>query len=582
MARYYEFEGFRVDVLRRTLWRDSRRVPLAPKVFDLLLSLLQNRDRVVNKSELMSALWLDAAVEEANLTQSVFLLRKALGENARSHNYIVTIPGRGYRFIAEVCESVQSEASAAVSNGGERRHALRSISVLPLRSLQGEPRDANLGLGIADSLTAVLGKIDALSVKPTWADFQHAQPKWEPLEVGRELKVDWILHGTLQRFQDRLRVVLQLVDVTSGMLLWADQLERDSSDIFAVEDAVSELVGRAIAMKLGLKQQVRGPVRHTKNNKAYQLYLKGRYFWGRRTAKNFRKAAACFDEASRIDPQYALASTGLADCYCLCACYNVMRPLDAWPRAWTAASRALEIDSGLPEAHATLCLVKMGLDWDWITAEENCVEAIRLNPEYTTALNYLAENLMARGYKERAIETIRRAAEIEPLSLILIRDVGTMLYYAGRYQEAVEQLKTTLELDPEFMLAHWSLGWALERAGEYDNALKHLRKALDLSGGAAGILSQIGFTQASAGQASQARETLEELTTLARRQYVSPYDVAILQLGLGNRDQAFESFRRAADERVWSVAYLKVDPRLDLLRSDSRFSELLHVVGFER
>lgn len=419
-ASIYEFDHFQVDPHRRLLLESGKQLPLPPKALDLLLVLIGNRDRVVSKEELMQALWPNTVVEESNLTQNVFLLRKALGEDAHEHRYIVTIPGSGYRFVSHV--RTVAEARTDSGHGGsteapenETHQASRSIAVLPFRPLGTDPTDEYLGHGMAEALTAKLTGVRQLTVRPTAGiALKEHGPEQEPLRIGRRLGVASIMYGTLLRQGERVRITVQNVRVQDGSLNWAAQFEGRLTDIFALQDEIAAHVVSAVTSELTSEDRKRLRRRHTENTDAYLIYLKGRYSLAKRTPEGFRKAAECFEQASQMDPGYALSFAGLADCHCLLACYNVAPPLEAWPKAKSSAIRALEIDDQMAEAHATLGLVHLAYEWDWPGAERECLRAIALNPTCATVYNYYAEYLTAMRRHDQAIAAIKRAQESSP------------------------------------------------------------------------------------------------------------------------------------------------------------------------
>ena len=581
----YDFEHFRVDPRKRLLSARGEPVPLPPKALDLLVLLVQNSDRVLKKEELMQALWPDAAVEESNLTQNIFLLRKAFGEGAHDHRYIVTVPGRGYRFVSHVRHvagvGAASGAEGWVKAAPDESHlAFRSIAVLPFRPLSADPAEEYLGHGIAEALTARLASIHRLTVRPVvGAAFKHSGSGQDALRAGRRLGVASVLCGTLQRSGERVRITVQIVRVRDRSLEWAKQLEASLTDIFAFQDTIAEQVVSAVTLELTSEERKRLQRRYTKNTEAYLTYLKGRYFWNKRTPEGLQRAVECFEQASRQDPGYALAYAGLADCHNMLACYSVRPPPEVWPKARAAAIRALENDDQLAEAHAALALVQIGCDWDWAGAERECQRALDLNPNYATAHDCYAEYWTAMGRHEQAITAIRRAQELEPLSLIINCDVGCNLFRARRYQEAVEQLRNTIEMDSSFALAHWSLGWAYEARGLYPEALSQFEEAFKLFDDGPPMLTSKGHAFAACGNTGEAHKVLGQLLEICGQRYVSPYDLALLYAGLGEKAQAFDWLEKACQDRPFDLVYLKVEPRLDPLRSDRRFENLLQRVG---
>jgi DNA-binding winged helix-turn-helix (wHTH) protein/TolB-like protein/Flp pilus assembly protein TadD len=648
-ARYlYEFGPFRLEETERLLLREGRPVPLPPKVFETLLLLVQRSGHVVEKDEIMKVIWHDSFVEEANLTQNVFTLRKALGEDKNGNVYIETVPKRGYRFVANVREvggedadpeierptatqiiteedeepSRQDQASQKTLAGVTSRHTrkaaswirrpislvlsalllglvlasfylwdpgkktetaagVKSIAVLPFKSIDGEGDNEHLGLGMTDAFINRLSNIRQIDVRPTRAILKYSGDGHDLLAAGRALGVDAVLDGSVWRAGDRVRVIVQLVRVRDGMPLWADKFDAKFTDIFSVQDSVSEQVAQALTLTLNVGERKQLAKRPTNNAEAYQAYLKGRYFWNKRSVENYQKAMEYFEQAIELDPQYAQAYAGLADAYALLGSMgNAFLPRrEAMHRARAAAMKALEIDDTLAEAHTSLAFVKMQHDWDWPGAEREFKRAIELNPSYATAHHWYAYYLAAMGRHAEAIREIRRAQEIDPLSLIINTDVGEIFYYASRYDEAIEQCRKTIEMDTNFTLAHRVLAWAYEEKGMHAEAITELQKAVSISEDETNILASLGHVYAMSEKRDEARRVLNHLKKLSIQSYVPSSDIAIVYASLGEKDQAFAWLEKAYEDRSGSLILLKVWPLMDPLRSDPRFADLVRRVG---
>jgi DNA-binding winged helix-turn-helix (wHTH) protein/tetratricopeptide (TPR) repeat protein len=573
---------FRIDIRKRRLVRQNEVVTLPPKVFDLLAILVQNSERLVSKDELMDLLWPGSAVEESNLTQNIFLLRRALGETAHEHSYILTVPGSGYRFVADVRPLAESEVKQLPTYAAGRVHgkagAIRSIGVLPFHRLTLEAGDENLSSGIADALSTKLSKIRQIRVRPVEASLKAGlRADW--IMLSRQLGVDSILHGTIRRWGSRVRVTVQVIDAFDGSLLWAEKFEDDTTNILEFEDAISERV------LLALEVQFTGgerspPVQHyTDNVDAYQAYLKGRYFCNKRMPEALRKAIAYFDSAGQLDPGYSFAHLGSADCWLLLICYGVAVPQDAWPAATRALERTLEIDSGLAEAHSSLAIIRMAYERNWQGAEQECRIALAEKRDYAMAHNNYATYLTAVGRHKEAIVSAREALELEPLSINLNRDAGLFLYMSRRYTQAIGQLRHALDMDAGFAPAHWTLGLCYQAVGDHENAIHELSTAVTLFEGSTRMSADLGHAYAAAGMKREADGILDSLTALSARQYVSPYDLATMWTGLGEVRRALDCLDAACEDRPWPLVYLKVDPKFDRLRSQRRFIDLLHRIG---
>jgi tetratricopeptide (TPR) repeat protein len=381
---------------------------------------------------------------------------------------------------------------------------------------------------------------------------------------------------------DALIIRTELIDVADGAQLWGEQYNRKLSDILTVQEEISREISEKLRLKLSKNEQARLTRRYTENTDAYQLYLKGRYFWNKRTESAIKKGINYFQQAIECDPRFALAYAGLADSYIVLGSGGVsaLAPREAVPRAKEAAVKALELDDTLAEAHAVLGHCLAIYDWNWRDAENEFQRAIKLNPNYATAHHWYAfVCLTASGRLEKAIAEERLAQELEPLSLIINTNLGTMLYLARRYDEAIEQYLSTLEIDSNFMIAHWMLGLSYEQKKMYPDAIRQFQEALSLSPDSSLSRALLGHVYAISGQRNQALEMLDDLAQLSRQRYVSSYRVATIHSGLGDQDRAFEWMERAIEERDGWLMWLRVDPVLDSLRTDTRFIDLVRRVG---
>jgi TolB-like protein len=585
----YEFGPYRLLPGERLLLRRGETVALTPKVFDTLLVLVEHGGRLLPKDKLMKMIWQDSFVEEGNLTQNIFILRRVLGESPHDHQYIVTIPGQGYRFVAEVREILPEADEAFHYRNGEgpgdaeeeraAGRALTSLAVLPFWSLYSEGDQAYLGPGIADTLITRLSNIKRLTVRPTTAVLKYIDAQPDPLRAGRELGVDAVLDGRIQRASERIRVTMQLIRVRDGKTLWAEKFDENLTDIFEVQDSISEQVMRALAVQLTSDEQKLLTKRYTESVEAFQLYIKGRHFWNKRTVEDLKRGMACAQQAIDIDPTYTMAYIGLADTYNLLAGYGGVNPKETFPKARAAALRAQEIDPTLAEAEASLAFVAYRYEWNWPEAEERFRRSIELRPDYPTAHHWYGEYLAALGRYPESIAELEHAQQLDPLSLPINTDLGQSLYFARRYAEAVEQLLKTLEMGHRFVRAHVLLGAAYEQQGMYTEAVAALSQACEISGGNHLAAGGLGYTLAVAGRRDEAGETLRELEGLAAHGYVSPYTIALIHVGLGQHASALDWLRKAYEQRdVWLV-WVRVNPRFDPLRADPRFAELLRLVN---
>lgn len=589
---FYEFDAFRLDVHKRVLWRAGEPVTLTAKVVDLLLALIAGRTQVLEKEALLKLLWPDTVVEEGNLTVNISALRKALGESPNERRYIMTVPGRGYRFIAPVRE-VADESSELIiarrtrarvvieTEENETDDSIRSIAVLPFKALGppgvSESGDEYLGLGLADALITRFGQLNQMLVRPTSAVLRYAQPGGDPLEAGRALAVEGVLDGHVQRVGDSLRVTAQFVRTADGVLLWAGKFDAQFTHIFAIQDSISEQVTGALALALNSEQRRRLTQHPTADTAAYQLYLKGVYYTNRGTKEGAQKAIELFQQALAHDPLYARAYAGLADAWCWLS-HLFIEPKQALPEARAAALKALELDETLAEAHLVLGLVKMWYEWEWAECARQFQRALELNPHLAAAHLWQGFYLAAMGQFEAGLAAGELALQLDPLSLNHNTMVGWIHYFARSYDQALAQFQATAELEPHYFAAYWGLGWTLIQQGRYDAALAALQEGLKLGGGTE-VLAPLCHAYAKAGQTAEARRLLAELYGLKQQRYVSPFYLALAHIGLNEIEETFAALQQAYRDRFEWLVHVQVDPVWEPLHGDPRFAELLRHIG---
>jgi DNA-binding winged helix-turn-helix (wHTH) protein/TolB-like protein/Tfp pilus assembly protein PilF len=621
----YEFGNFRLDAARRQLLRrDGKILPLKPKVFDTLLYFVRHPGKVLEKEELMREIWPDAFVEENNLNQNVSTLRRVLGESRGENRFIVTLPGRGYRFAADVkalikeapmdspelvtrqVEGARSDSKPRRRKGKLRDHVslvrfvgvvaallavgafylwraqkpgtdtpIRTIAVLPFKPLVVENRNESLEMGMADTLIAKLSSIKEVTVRPLTSVRKYDGPEQNSIEAGRELGVEAVLDGTIQRWGNRIRVTVRLVRVSDEKQLWDDHFDEDFTDIFSLQDSICERVMRELALELSGEERELLAKRYTADPEAYELYLKGRFFWNQRTRQGTRQAIEYFQHVLERDPNYALAYAGLADCYRSLPIRSDVPSREAFPKAKQAALKALEIDKQLAEAHTTLGWIKFYFDWDWEGSEKEFRQAVEINPNYPLAHLGYAHLLANLGRHEEAQKKVDRALSLDPLSGFAGVMKAQFLFHARRYPNAKDQLQKTLEIEPNFWIGQLLLGSIHQHEGRYEEALEAFRKAKEFSGGATQGTSLIAYTYAVSGQRREAGRILHELKSISQQRYVPPYNIAMVYNGLGNSDETLRWLEKAYEERDVHLVFLGVDPRWDALRSDPGFISLL-------
>jgi len=452
---------------------------------------------------------------------------------------------------------------------------MKSIAVLPFANLSRDPDNAYFAAGIQDEIITRLSKITDLNViSCTSAQRFKSSPDDIPA-IAAQLGVANILEGSVQRTADAVRVNVQLIRGATDTHLWADTFDRQLTDIFGVESEIAKTIAETLRAKLSGSEQNAITARPTENTDAYQLYLRGRFFWNKRTGQNLNKAADYFNQAIAADPNYTLAYVVLADSYVLMPFYGAGTPQDCYPKAKAAAEKALQLDDTLAEAHTSRAQIFCYYDLDFVRAAREYQRAIELNPNYPTAHQWYGSSaLTALGRFDEAIAEVKRAIALDPLSLVINADLGNSYYRARRYDEAIKQLRKTVDLDPGFYYAHWNLGSALAANGDLAGAIEEYEKARSLNDDPS-MLGLLGNAYAAAGKKAEAIKIHDELEALSKQRYVSDYSFAIVNLGLGYRDEALRRLQRSYQDRAGdSLRFIRVDPLLDPLRLDPRFEAL--------
>jgi TolB-like protein/Flp pilus assembly protein TadD len=452
----------------------------------------------------------------------------------------------------------------------------KSIAVLPFENLSRDPDNAYFAEGVRDELLARLSKAADLKVISIRSTEQLKSSQDDLSQIARKFGVANILAGSVQRSSEQVRVNVQLVRGENNAHLWADTFDRKLTDVFAVETEIARAVADTLQAKLTGSEQQAIAARPTENTEAYQLYLKGRFFWNKRTGQNLNKAADHFNQAIAADSNYALAYVGLADAYVLMPFYGAGTPQDCYPKAKAAAKKALELDDTLSEAHTSLAYVLQTYDLDFDGSTREFQRAIELNPNYATAHHwYDIELLVPLGRFDEAIREAKRGLELDPLSLPINGALGRTYYFTRRYDEAIEQLRKTSEMDPGFYYVHWNLGSALAAKGAIDAAIEEYQKARTLNDDpfVLGLLARAyGFS----GNKAEAMKILDELAALSKQRYVSAYSFALVYLGLGDKEETLRWLEKSYQDRAGNdLAYIKVEPLLDSLRGDPRFEGLV-------
>jgi serine/threonine-protein kinase len=456
----------------------------------------------------------------------------------------------------------------------------KSIAVLPFADVSRKKELEYLCDGIAEEIINALAKIDGLRVVARTSAFSFKEQNEDIRGIGKKLNVGTILEGSVRKAGNRIRITAQLINAADGYHLWSERYDREMEDVFAIQDEITlTIVNKLKVTILGAEKEALVK-RHTEDFEAYNLYLKGRFYWNMRTEIGYLKSIEYFREAIEKDPEYAIAHAGIADCYALLGWYGHLAPKEAFPRARTSAEKAAALDDSLAESHASLGWIAANYDWEWTRAESQYKRALELNPSYATAHQWYSELLTYMGRHDEAIAQGRRALELDPLSLIINNDLGQVYYFARRYIEAIYQLRKTLEMDPSFAIAHYFLSLAYAHRASYDKAIDEAQKAMSLAGeGDTLILSQLGIIYSLSGEGGKARGVLDRLFEMSADRYVSPFRVALIYAGLGENDRAFAWLESAFEERDHKLETLRVHPALDGLRGDPRFAHLLDKTG---
>jgi TolB-like protein/Tfp pilus assembly protein PilF len=566
------FGIFEVDLRARELRRRGLRLRLQEKPFQILEMLLERTGEVVARADLRKRLWPDTYVGfDRSLNTAVNILRRVLGDSAENPRFVETCQRRGYRFIAPVERLGSLQLTPA--------EAIDSIAVLPLWNESGDAEMDYLCDGITECLINTLSRLPGVRVMARATVFRYKGQRIDPQTVGHALNVRAVVMGRVLKHRDSLGISIEAVDARSGWQLWGETFNRKPADLFVLQEEIARDICDRLRPQLPSDERSSLIGRYTQDAEAYRDYLKGRYCLNKLTEDSLQRGVAQFKEAVRKDPQYAPAWAELAACYGLFAFFGLLPPRKAMPEARDAAARALALDDGLPEAHTSMAGILKTYEWNWNAAEEEYRRALELNPNFATGHHLYADFLSALGRSREAIGEIRKALELDPLSLVIQNEVSWNLFMARQYEEALDFSLRALEMEPAFPATHHTLGLIYEQLGRFDEAVAELEEARAHSRGNPAALAALGHACALAGRRADSARILDEMRALSACGYVPACQQAILSAGMGDRDAAFEWLQRAVDERdVWLV-WVKREPRLDTLRSDARFDRILRTVG---
>jgi TolB-like protein/DNA-binding winged helix-turn-helix (wHTH) protein/Tfp pilus assembly protein PilF len=616
-ARSDELE---LDLTRYELRRGDSVLKLEKIPMELLILLVEHKDWLVGREEIIERLWgKDVFLDtEQGINTAIRKIRQALHDDPAQPRFVQTVVGKGYRFTAPInVVKPAAEGSKASTDRiipaarahqwwiigmaiaallavvvaalvsmrtvgwparlfGRTEQPIGSIAVLPLENLSGNPAEEYFADGMTEALITDLAKIRALRVISRTSVMRYKGMRKPLPEIARELNVDAVVEGAVMRSGDRVRITAQLIYAPTDRHLWAESYDRDAQDILALQSEVAGAIAREVSVTLTPDERIGLAHRPPVSMEAYDAYLRGRYYWNQRTEAGLQKGIEFFQRAIELDPTNALAYSGLADCYTGLGYGSYLAPKDSFPAAKKAAARAIELDATLAEPHASLAYARLYYDWDWAEAEREFQRALALNANYATAHHWYSVYLTAMGRPQEALVQIKEAQKLDPLSLIINTDIGFESYYSGRYDEAVEQLRPVIAANPNFPLAHLWLGRTYQQKQMYEEALTEYKQAESVLRDWPVTMAAIGNVYGLSHQRPEAFTVLGDLKELSKRKYVTAYGIALVYAGLGKSDQAFAWLDRGYEERTHWLVWLKLDPRWDSLRSDSRFQDLLH------
>jgi TolB-like protein/DNA-binding winged helix-turn-helix (wHTH) protein/Flp pilus assembly protein TadD len=641
--RTLRFGVFEMDVRSGELWKQGRKVRLEGQPVQILICLLENPGELVTRDELRQRLWsADTYVNfEHGLNAAVKRLRQALNDSAGNPRFVETLPRRGYRFLAPV-EAVNSGGAVPnlvetppadpapeagefpetkdqaglskrlLSIEGVRwmrflkksglalllvlgifavwilrpRNApspvIRSLAVLPLENLSRDPAQDYFADGMTDELIAELGQISELRVISRTSVMTYKGSRKSLPQIAQELNVDAVVEGTILRSGDQVRITAQLIQASADKHLWAQSYDGDVRQTFALQRQVARAIAEEVQIELTSHE--RDVLKSVKavNPDAYEAYLKGRYFWNKRTPDGMKQAIYYFDQAIEKDPNYAPAYVGLTDAYALAGDwkYGVLAPRDAYPKAKAAATKAIALDGNLGEAHISLAYCLDGFDWDFDSAGREFTRGIELNPSYATGHEWYGWHLASLGRNGEAVAQVEKAESLDPLSLIISSDLAEELLIAHRYDEAEKQTQKTINMDHFFAPAHYVLGETFVQKRMYREAVAELQKATELSGGSTAFNANLAYAYALSGRGNEAERILSALKNQSRNGFSNAPEIALVYVGLDQKDQAMAWLEKAFEERF--NPWVLMRPAFDPLRIDPRFQDLLHRIGLNR
>lgn len=623
---------FELDLQRYELRRDGQALRLEKIPMELLIFLVESKDKLVSREAIIDRLWgndvfLDT---EQGINTAVRKIRQALHDDSEQPRFLETVVGKGYRFVGSIRVVGNDGASATAPSAGSmpsapgndattRRSlrtgiestwkpilaagvvlfgavlaaqhlgllnrwfpshpAIHAVAVLPLKNLSGNPADEYFADGMTDELITNLAQVASLRVTSYTSIAKYKNTTTPLPQIAEQLHVDAVVEGSVLRDGEQIRITAQLIYAPRDQHLWAEEYRRYFRDVLSLQREVARDITEQVSATLTPRERTRLTQSAAVEPAAYESYLRGRSFWNQRTEASLHRAVEQFNKAIEVDPKYAPAYSGIADCYTTLGYFSYLDPLDAFPRAKEAATKALELDPSLADAHTSLAYYNLYHAWNWVEAEREFKRAIELNPNYATAHEWYSIYLDAMGRFDQAWTEIQRARELDPLSVVISTDVGFNYFYRHDYDGAISQLRGTLAVSPKFPVAHLWLGRAYQQKHMYQEAIQEFQATNDALPDWVVTIAGIGNTYGEWAKPAEARMVLKRLNDLSSKKYVTPYGVALVYAGLGDNDQAFAWLDKAVQGRSHWLVWLNRDPRWDRLRSDPRFASLKRRVG---
>ena len=571
----YRFGPFVLDVADRSLKRDGIPIPLTPKIFELLVALVENPGRLVEKDALLRRVWPDVAVEEGNLTKGVFMLRQVF-ETEGGQTYIETVPKRGYRFTAPVSAGQEQPASAVSPMPSPQTAAPEnSIAVMPFTDMSAARDHEYFCEGMSEEIINALGRVPDVRVASYTSSVRFRGKAIDTQTIGRELNVKWLLEGSVRKSGEKVRIAVQLVRVDEGFSAWSGRFDRKLDDIFSVQDDIAGMIAQTLTHRVAGSA---APLvtSKTSNTEAYSLYLEGRYLWNKRPGDVVWQAIDRFERAISIDPTFAPAHAALASVYGTLGAweFGVLPPAEALAKAKAAAKRALELDPQLAAGHTAVGYTSLHFDWNPDKACREFDQAIALNPVWVDAHHWHSHALCAAGRFDESLKSCRQIVQLDPVNPLMHAHVAWHHYMARDYAEALAQAEKVMRMEPNFHWGHFFAGWALERLGRGNEAVTTLKEAARCSSNNPVMLAGLGHALAATQDRRGALVVVRDLERLRGDKGLFAYEIGVIHASLDDMDEAFRWLSRSVEERSGWIAYLPRDPRLDALHSDPRFGRL--------